>query len=318
MPNRQLRAQKIDEYFPPADRGGRAGESQASVPFDFRRPDRIPKSQLSAIHFLPEQFVRAVMSSLTVFLRSYVSGNLIGVEQLPYAEFVDSLPSPTCMVYMAMQPYDGYSVLEINPSLIAPILELVLGGNSKNNGRLDREITEVEESMMESVFRVIVHDLVETWKPMVPVSFAIDGIETKPQRSSRISRNEAVVAITMELHIADRVGMVNLVIPSITLKLMHQRSDQHGAVHKCGSHETEMAIRRRMSRELLLDADCELQGVRIRLRELQALKVGDVISLGIAADSPVTMTVAGKPKFKAAITPIGSRMAVTIESTEAG
>jgi flagellar motor switch protein FliM len=153
---------------------------------------------------------------------------------------------------------------------------------------------------------------------MVPVSFAIDGIETKPQRSSRISRNEAVVAITMELHIADRVGMVNLVIPSITLKLMHQRSDQHGAVHKCGSHETEMAIRRRMSRELLLDADCELQGVRIRLRELQALKVGDVISLGIAADSPVTMTVAGKPKFKAAITPIGSRMAVTIESTEAG
>jgi flagellar motor switch protein FliM len=78
-----------------------------------------------------------------------------------------------------------------------------------------------------------------------------------------------------------------------------------------------MAIRRRVSRGLLLDADCDLQGARIRLRELQALKVGDVISLGIAANSPVTVTVGGKPKFKAAITPIGSRMAVTIESTEA-
>src|ERR1035441_2401338 len=196
MPNRQLRAQKIDEYFPPADRGGRAGESQASVPFDFRRPDRIPKPQLRAIHFVPEQFVRAVMSSLTVFLRSYVSGNLIGVEQLPYAEFVDSLPSPTCMVYMAMQPYDGYSVLEINPSLIAPILELVLGGNSKNNGGLDREITEVEESMMESVFRVIVHDLVETWKPMVPVSFAIRAGRSREFRPLSFSSTVALMILS--------------------------------------------------------------------------------------------------------------------------
>lgn len=318
MPKYQLSEGKIDGNFPSADRGDRTRESQTSVPFDFRRPDRIPKSQLSAIHFLHEHFVRAVVSSLTVFLRSYVSGSLIRVEQLSYADFADSLPSPTCMAYLAMEPYDGCSLLEINPSLVATILELVLGGNPKNNGELDREITEVEESMMEGVFRVIVHDLVETWKPVVPVSFALEAMETKPQRSSRISRNEAVLALTLELHIAEQVGLVNLVIPSITLKLMHQRFDQHWAVHKCGSHETEMAIRRRMSRELLLDADCDLRGARIRLGELQALKVGDVISLGIAAGSPVTVTVGGKPKFKAAITPIGSRIAVTIESTEAG
>ena len=112
--------------------------------------------------------------------------------------------------------------------------------------------------------------------------------------------------------------MVNLVIPSITLKMMHQRFDQHWAVHKSGSHETEMALRGRMSRELLLDAECDLRGARIRLGELQDLKIGDVVNLGISADSPVTVTVGGKPKFKAAITPIGSRMAVTIESTEAG
>jgi flagellar motor switch protein FliM len=316
MPKHQLSTQ-IDEYFPSARRGDGARESQPSVPFDFQRADRIPKSQLSGMHFLHEHFVRAVVSSLTVSLRSYVSGSLIRVEQSSYADFADSLPSPTCMAYLAMQPYDGYSLLEINPSLVAPILELVLGGNGKNNAGLDREITEVEESMMEGVFRVIVHDLVETWKPVVPVSFAIEAIETKPQRSNRISRNDAVVALTMELQIAEQSGMVNLVIPSVTLKLMLQRFDQHWAVHKSGSHETEMAIRRRVSRGLLLDADCDLQGARIRLRELQALKVGDVISLGIAANSPVTVTVGGKPKFKAAITPIGSRMAVTIESTEA-
>jgi flagellar motor switch protein FliM len=318
MSTHQLSAQKIDEYFPSAERGSPAAERQNSVPFDFRRPDRIPKSQLSALHFLHEHFVRSVVSSLTVFLRTCVSGSLVRVEQVPYADFVDSMKSPTCLGYLAMQPYDGYSLLEIDPRLAAPILELVLGGNGKTNGALDRELTEIEENMMAGVLRIIVRDLVDTWRPVVPVSFALDAIETKPQRSNRISRQEAVVAITVELHIADQVGMVNLVIPSSTSKLMHQRFDQHGAVRKRGSHETEVAIRGRMSRELLLDADCDLCGARIRLGELQALKVGDVISLGIAADSPVTVTIGGKPRFKAAITPIGFRLAVTIESTEAG
>ena len=310
MPNHQLKAQSS------ADRGDRT--AQATVPFDFRCPDRMPKSQLSAIQFLNEHFVRAVVSSLTVSLRTYVAGSLTGVEQVPYGKFVDSLPSPACVAYLTMQPYDGYSLLEINSGLVCPILELVLGGKSKSNGELDREITEVEQSMMEGVFQVIVHDLVETWKPVAPVSFALDAIETRPQFSNRISRNEAVVVIAMELHIADQMGVVNLVIPSSALKSMHQRFDQHWAVHKSGSHDIEMAIRGRISRELLLDADCDLRGARIRLRDLQSLKVGDVIGLGIPADSPVTVTVGGQPRFKAAITPAGSRMAVTIESTEAG
>src|SRR5512140_2337453 len=103
MPEHQLTAQ-IDEYSPSAGRGDSVWESQPTVPFDFQRADRIPKSQLSGMHFLHEHFVRAVVSSLTVSLRSYVSGSLLRVEQLSYADFADALPSPTCMAYLAMQP----------------------------------------------------------------------------------------------------------------------------------------------------------------------------------------------------------------------
>ena len=318
MPTYQMSAQKTDESFPSADRGDTAGEGAASIPFDFRRPDRTSKSLLGDIQFLHERVARAVVSSLTILLRSSVSGGLTSVEQLTYGEFVDSLPSPTCATFLAIQPCDGYALLEIDPSLVAPILELLLGGSAKTHGELDREITEVEVCMIEDVFRVIVRDLVETWKPVAPVSFVLGAIESTPQRSNRISRSEAVLAISMELCIAGQGGSVTLVVPANTLKLMHQQQfHQHGVVPNSGSRETEMAIRRWMSRELFLDLDCDLLGARIRLSELQALKVGDVICLGISADSPVTLTVGGTPRFKAAITPIGSRMAVTIESTEA-
>src|SRR5581483_9460894 len=97
MATKTLTQQEIDEYFQPSSQ--EHPTSPQTVPFDFRRLDRIAKSHLGVIHFLHENFVRTLASSLSLYLRSYVSGNLISVEQMPFADLVDSFPSPTCTVY---------------------------------------------------------------------------------------------------------------------------------------------------------------------------------------------------------------------------
>src|SRR5579862_5577754 len=90
----------------------------AALLYDFRRTDRIAKDQLRTIHLLHENFTRAMSSSLSAYLRSYVVVNLISVEQLSFLEFTQSLPSPTCLITLGMKPYDGSAILEINPSLV--------------------------------------------------------------------------------------------------------------------------------------------------------------------------------------------------------
>lgn len=314
---RQLTQREIDGYFETT--GGHNDippEDLTAVPFDFRRLDRIAKSQLSALHFLHEAFVRNLSASLSVYLRSYVSGNLISVEQLPYSDFVDSLPSPTCMVYLSMHPYDGHSLVEVNQSLLSSILDLVLGGSGKIKTDLAREITDVEEGMLEGFFRIVSHDLMETWKPVVPVSFAIDSFETKPHLSRRIARNEAVVAIAVELRVGESVGMVNLAIPSITLKMMRQRFDQQGVVHGQSSGDLECAIKRRLARGLIVTVDCELHGATLRIRDLLELKAGNVIDLGVPFDEGEAVLVNGRMKYRGKLTANGTRSSVVIESAE--
>src|SRR5215468_9933078 len=122
--SRQLSQQEIDAVFQHKDRK----KETPAVKFDFRRPDRIPKSQVRAIHLLHDTFVRNLVSSLSAYLRSYLTVNLVSVEQLSYAEFLDGLPSPTCIVSLGLSPYDGNGVLELNPSLVFPIIEMLLGG----------------------------------------------------------------------------------------------------------------------------------------------------------------------------------------------
>src|ERR1700722_13609731 len=227
MANRQLSQQEIDAVFqntqgPQSDRAG----SKKAVPFDFRRPDRIAKSQLRAIHQLHDNFVRNLVSSLSRYLRSYLIVNLVSVEQLSFSEFLECLPSPTCIASLGLKPYDGNAVLELNPSLIFPILEILLGGDGKLPFNTQREITEIERALLDGLFKLVLHDLREAWRFVAQIDFSIDTVETEPQFLQILSPTEAVVAVAIEIRIGDSIGMMNFAIPSFIIKMMRQKFDQ--------------------------------------------------------------------------------------------
>lgn len=296
----ELSQQEIDSFFDNAA-GAHPPTGVAAVPFDFRRLDRIPKSQVSAIHLLHEAFVRSLSSSLTVYLRSFVSGSLISVEQLPYSDFAEALPTPTCLVYANMDPYQGHALIEVNPSLIAPVLDLVLGGNGKVNAELDREVTEVEKVLVEGFFNIIMNDLREIWKPVAKIDFNISGVETRAQLSGRFVPTEAVVAVAMELRIGESTGMLNVAIPSITLKTMGQRFDQQWAAHRAENPATELAIKRKLARALQVTLECEYSRTTISMKDLLNLSAGDIFTLRPAFDETVDILVNGTPKFRGAL-----------------
>src|SRR5512142_3288726 len=153
---RQLTQQEIDAVFQHTLEGkSGASTNKKAVQFDFRRPDRISKSQLRAIHMLHDNFVRNLVSSLSAYLRAYLTVNLVSVEQLSYAEFLECLPSPTCVVSLGLKPYDGNAVLELNPPLVFPIIEMLLGGEGKTSVNMNREITEIEQNLLDGLFRII-------------------------------------------------------------------------------------------------------------------------------------------------------------------
>src|SRR5579862_4176290 len=199
--DRVLSQQEIDDAFKQAH-GLSSEESTAKAQvYDFRRTDRIAKDQLRTIHLLHENFARSLASNLSAYLRSYVVVNLVSVEQLSFNEFTQSLPSPTCLIALSMKPYDGSAVLEINPALVFPILEMLLGGTGKTPTHMDREITDIEQSIMEGLLRVILNDLRQAWMAVAAIDFAIEGQETEPQMLQVLAQNEAVVAIGIEVRI---------------------------------------------------------------------------------------------------------------------
>lgn len=309
--SRQLTQQEIDAVFENVQDHRR---ETPAVKFDFRRPDRIPKSQVRAIHLLHDTFVRNLVSSLSAYLRSYLTVNLVSVEQLSYAEFLDGLPSPTCMVSLGLSPYDGNGVLELNPSLVFPILEMLLGGTGKGSTAIQRDITEIEQKLLDGLFRIVLHDLREAWKGVTEVEFTIESMETEPQLLHILAPNEAVVAVGVEVRIGESVGMMNLAMPSIVIKMMRQKFDQQWSVRKSHASSAEQTRVLRLLRESGLTLEARIEGQTLSVRDLLRLSQGHLLTFDHPVERPLELTVNGTAKYNAQVVATGRKRACVIES----
>jgi flagellar motor switch protein FliM len=310
--SRQLSQQEIDAVFQNLE--GKAGATAAGsgVRFDFRRLDRIGKSQLRAIHLLHDNFVRNLGSSLSAYLRSYLTVNLVSVEQLSYAEFMEGLPSPTCIVSLSLQPYEGNAVLELNPSIIFPVLEMLLGGDGKNATVVQREITEIEQNLLDGLFRVVLHDLTEAWKGVTTIDFKIEAMEKEPQLLQIVAPNEAVVAVGVEIRTGDSTGMMNMAMPAIIIKMMRQKFEQQWSVRKAESTEIEQERMLRFLKEAAVELDGRLEGAVFSVEEFLSLEDGDLLTFDHPLERPLDFNVNGKLKFKGQLVRMGGKKAFRV------
>lgn len=314
MADRVLSQDEIDNVFRRfQDRKADNDLSKRAQPYDFRRPDRIAKDQLRSIHLLHENFARSLASSLSAYLRAYVMVNLVSVEQLSFMEFSQCLPSPTCIIALAMRPFDGNAVLEINPSLVFPILEMLLGGSGKPSAvKMTREITEIEQSILEAVYRIILHDLKESWRQVTNISFSIDSHETEPSLLQFLAPNEAVVAISLEIRIGDSAGMMNIGIPSIIIKMLRQKFDQGWSNRRAGASEVEQARVLRLVGPAQVHLDARLEGPTLCLQDLLELKEGDVLAFDYSAAKPIHLLINGKLKYLGQVLASGKKRALQL------
>lgn len=282
-----------------------------TVPFDFRKPGQTPGSQMRAIDVLKQKFLHRIVSSLSAYLRSSVTAHLLAVDHLPYGEFLRGLPSPTCVVSIGMRPYESNTVLELNPSLVFPIIELLLGGTGKSTATTNREITEIEQNVLDGLFRIIMQALTDAWKDVLPVTLTLDSVGKEARLIH--APHEPMVALSIDVKLEEGGGHLNLAVPSEVLALEGDDGDAQSAPRKVEASEAEQARTLDLLREAKCTLETHLEGAMLRVRELLELKEGDVLAFDHSVDEPLGGFVNGKRKFSGQIVSTGKRKAFQID-----
>lgn len=282
--------------------------------YDFKRPNRISKNVLQSLHFLHERYARNLALNLSAYLRTIADLVLLSVDQLSYAEFLMSLPETTCINVVKFVPHGGTFAFEVNPTLVFAIIEKLMGGSSETP-TMNREITLIEQNLIEGFVTMALKDLQEVWQTIGQTEFLLDRRETSPQLIQVVAPNEIVVVIVFEVKIGQSSGMMNFCIPAIYLEPFAVELKQENRTD-ISTRMTEQDYKR--IDEVLAGArtplSVDLAEKRIRIKDLLELKEGDLLPLAQDVSKPVTVKVCGMPKFNAAFGAYKSRRAARIIS----
>jgi flagellar motor switch protein FliM len=274
---------------------------QRIVAYDFKRPERVGKEQMRSLQSLHEGFARKFGASLSALIRTLAEAKLISVDQMTYSEFVYSLEIPTCFSLLRPSPLDGNWILDISPSILYPIIDRMLGGNSDAESFLKRPLSEIELRLTNRVTSVFLRDLAAAWENAIELDLQVEKVESNPQLVQIVPPNEVVILVSLELVVGKSRGTVNLCIPFNTIERIGSKITNNtwsGNSSSKNSRETISQLEARIDRSAV-DVVVELVGTSIRATDLLNLQVGDVITTEKDCRSPLTVYVGGAGKFHA-------------------
>jgi flagellar motor switch protein FliM len=310
---KELSQEEIDAVFKGTNAESKQEPTQSEVAvFDLSHLDRIPKSQLRALHMVHENFVRNLASSLSAYLRSYVALNLVSLEQISYAEFLEGLSFPTGIAYIGLSPYDGTAVLELSLSLMFAFMGVLMGSKGRPGAPIQRKITDIEKSIMQTLLRVVLLDLREAWRSVADIDFSVQSLASEPQLMHVLAPAEAVIVIAVDVRVGEVTGLMNLAIPSIFIKRLRNKFEQLQRVRKAHANESDHIVVAELLQDVILDFKAYIDGGKIPAHVLADLEPCDILMLDHGADKPLKASLNGEPKWEGYITSIRDNLAFEV------
>lgn len=290
------------------------GEQKKVKIYDFKRPDKFSKDQIRTLQMMHETFARLATTGLSAQLRALVHVHVAAVDQLTYEEFIRSIPNPTTLAVINMDPLRGSAILEIDPSISFTIIDRLFGGKGET-AKISRELSKIEMSVMEGIIVRILGNMREAWSTVIDLRPRLGNIETNPQFAQVVPPNDMVVLINLETKIGEVEGLTNLCIPYITIEpIINKLSAQYwySSIRKGELDENRAIIQERLD-QVQIPVIAEVGSVDISILDFMNLTVGDVVKLeNTTTRSDMLVKVGERKKFKCLPGRVGNRLAIQI------
>lgn len=310
----QLTTEELSALIPEQNRGNAEQEIERRrrvVPYNFRRPDRLSKEQVSSLYLLHDLFAHNLSSSLPLFLRAVSEVNLISVEQQSYGDYIRGLSDPTTMFTVASNSLRGVFVVEINASIAFPVIDRMLGGEGQSLAEA-RAATDVELMVLEGFLAVIAENYRDVWSTFVEFEIEVIGRETRPQLLQIVGPNEIVATIVYQIQIGDSKGLMSICLPVAMLEPVIEgfRKSSYSSSDPTPPEAT-FALLKTIS-STCFPVTSELEKVPAAMSCLMDLSVGDVLRTNHSVEKPVNVCVGDSAKFAGRLAALDGKLVVRV------
>jgi len=270
--------------------------------------------RLPMLEIVFDRLVRLMTTSLRNFTSDNVEVSLDRITSVRFGDYLNSIPLPAILAVFKAEEWDNFGLATVNSNLIYSIIDVLLGGRrGQNMVRVEgRPYTTIETNLVKRMIEVVLADAELAFKPLSPVKFNIDRIETNP-RFAAISRPaNAAILVRLRIDMEDRGGNIELLLPYATIEPIRATLLQMFMGEKFGRDpiwENHLATEIGQAQ---IAVDAVLYEARLPLRKMMALSVGDTLALELKPDAMVTMRCGDVHLTEGRMGKVGDRVAVRV------
>jgi flagellar motor switch protein FliM len=277
---------------------------------NFRSAGRMSNENARALTALYETFARHLASALDAYLGTGLEVKLKSLDQLPIKEHITGIAPLSYIVPLSLSTAASTLIVEFDLDVVFPIIELLLGGTGEPQNVV-RELSEIEEEIMQDVMTLIARQAEQGWN--LPAMSLVAGNHIKSSLLHRYCpANEKVTLAKFEIELAGTTGSFQLVFPTSFINVLLNQI-------KLDQPQKKGALRYfpvRSIRERIVDCDvvvsASLPHMKVTVRDLIALQPGCVLKLRAPVQTPGMLTIEGHQIFEAVPVRNGARKAAQL------
>ena len=297
---------EIDALFRAARGAGGGERSRVGAvvePWDLRQAGLLAKEQLHSVSQLHESFARNLTSAVGGYLQDKFEVALVAVEQLAYRDLLARFADTTYYSSFHLSPGDAVGVIHVDLTLVFPIVDLLLGGAGQMPSA-PREVTDIEENVLQGIGQVICHELQEVWE-VLGLEFEFAGRQPTRQMPRLMPPEEKTLTLTFDVTMTDSKGMLNVAFPSVVSSALMRKLRAELVYERARGP----AVNQENIGKRLLHSTVELElatpEIPVRLIDLVSLNQGKVLPLRLPVEAPSLLRLRGRQCWTAR--PVSSR-----------
>ena len=312
-----LDQQEIDDMVRAARSGTPAAGSIGPViqAWDVRQAGQIGREQLRAINQLHELFARNLTTSVGGYLRIAFDCSLVSAEHLTYREFLQRVPEKTYLASIDLAPVGAVAVLQFDLAIVFPIIDVMLGGEGKSS-EMTRDITEIEEQVLEGVTRIMCRELQTSWRA-ISLQFNFGARQQILQTQRLMPQDEKNLCLSFEIKMSETRGTLNLAVPAVVSNaLLRKISADFSYQRPRGPVEARLQIQKKLL-NCLFPVELSMPGLQVPLQKLTDLAPDHLLLFPMDAADPAALMLGGVRLCSATPVRLGAHRAARVLSLDA-
>jgi flagellar motor switch protein FliM len=270
--------------------------------------------RLPMLEIVFDRLVRLMTTSLRNFTSDNVEVSLDRITSVRFGDYLNSIPLPAILAVFKAEEWENYGLITVNSNLIYSIIDVLLGGRRGGHAiRVEgRPYTTIETNLVKRMIEVVLADAELAFKPLSPVKFNIDRLETNP-RFAAISRPaNAAILVRLRIDMEDRGGTIELLLPYATIEPIRDVLLQMFMGEKFGRDSTwEGHLATELS-QAEISVAAVLYEAKLPLHQIMKLDVGDTLMLELKPDTPVVVRCGDVTLTEGRMGRVGERVAVRV------